>query len=206
MSLQIGDVPVTIARAVWLGMCQGIRQQSQYLDKHRGICMDYKHFQSFQYLDQTQLYNFVGACQRVIIPPGEHIVQQNSRGKKIFFILEGEVCVFLNTPTGEKELAKISAPTVLGEISFFSGEPNSANVKTLTQVRALVMPFEVLRQRLQEGDAASSMVVLNMGEAIAQRASAMTRKLSELYTSQSDTQLTELQSTSKALFGEWSFL
>jgi hypothetical protein len=50
------------------------------------------------------------------------------------------------------------------------------------------------------------MVVLNMGEAIAQRASAMTRKISELYCSQPDTQLTELQSTSKALFGEWSFL
>ncbi|HEY9902661.1 MAG TPA: cyclic nucleotide-binding domain-containing protein [Candidatus Sericytochromatia bacterium] len=168
--------------------------------------MNYKHFRSFQYLDQTQLQNFVSACQRLIIPPGEQIVQQNSQGKKIFFILEGEVRVFLDTPTGEKELAQVVAPTVVGEISFFSGEPNSANVKTVTQVRALVMPFEVLRQRLQQGDAASSMVVLNMGEAIAQRASAMTRKISDLYCSQPDTQLTELQSTTKALFGEWSFL
>ena len=118
--------------------------------------MDYKQFRSFQYLNQTQLQNFVGACQQVIIPAEQLIVQQNSHAKKIFFVLEGEVRVFLDTSTGEKELSKLAAPTVLGEISFFSGEPNSANVITVTQVQALIMPFEVLRQRLHSGDAASS--------------------------------------------------
>ena len=168
--------------------------------------MDYKQFRSFQYLNQTQLENFVGACQQVIIPPEQLIVQQNSRDKKIFFVLEGEVRVFLDTSTGEKELSKLAAPTVLGEISFFSGEPNSANVMTVTQVQALVMPFEVLRQRLHSGDAASSIVMLNMAGAIAQRASEMTRKISELYGRLPDDQLTELQSASKNLFGQWSFL
>jgi hypothetical protein len=68
------------------------------------------------------------------------------------------------------------------------------------------MPYEELRQRMQKGDAASSIVVLNMAEAIAQRASAMTRKISELYGRQPDDQLSDLQSASKNLFGEWSFL
>lgn len=168
--------------------------------------MDYKQFRSFQYLNQTQLQNFVGACQQVIIPAEQLIVQQNSHAKKIFFVLEGEVRVFLDTSTGEKELSKLAAPTVLGEISFFSGEPNSANVMTVTQVQALVMPFEVLRQRLHSGDAASSIVMLNMAGAIAQRASEMTRKISELYNRLPDDQLSELQSASKSLFGAWSFL
>lgn len=168
--------------------------------------MNYKQFRAFQYLNQSQLQNFVSACKQVTIPPGKRIVQQNSKGNHIFFVLEGEVRVFLDTPSGEKELAKIAAPTVLGEISFFSGEPNSANVMTLTQVRALVMAFDVLRQRLHQGDATSSIVMLNMAEAIAQRASAMTRKVSELYSHQSDDKLSELQNASKSLFGEWSFL
>jgi hypothetical protein len=56
------------------------------------------------------------------------------------------------------------------------------------------------------GDAASSLVMLNMAEAIAQRASAMTRKVSELYSRQSEAQLSELQNASKNLFGEWSFI
>jgi CRP-like cAMP-binding protein len=176
--------------------------------------MDYKQFRSFQYLNQTQLQNFVGACQQVIIPAEQLIVQQNSHAKKIFFVLEGEVRVFLDTSTGQKELSKLAAPTVLGEISFFSGEPNSANVMTVTQVQALVMPFEVLRQRLHSGDAASSIVMLNMAGAIrtataslhAQRASEMTRKISELYGRLPDDQLSELQSASKSLFGAWSFL
>lgn len=168
--------------------------------------MDYKQFRSFQYLNQTQLQNFVSACQQVIIPAEQLIVQQNSHTNKIYFVLEGEVRVFLDTPTGEKELSKLSAPTVLGEISFFSGEQNSANVMTVTQVQALVMPFEVLRERLHSGDAASSIVMLNMAGAIAQRASEMTRKISELYSRLPDNQLSELRSTSKSLFGEWSFL
>ena len=168
--------------------------------------MNYKQFRAFQYLNQTQLQDFVSACKQVIIPGGQRIVQQNTQGNHLFFVLEGEVRVFLDTPAGEKELSQITAPTVLGEISFFSGEPNSANVMTLTQVRTLVMPFEVLRQRLHKGDAASSIVMLNMAQAIAQRASAMTRKVSELYTRQSDDQLSELQNASKSLFGEWSFL
>lgn len=168
--------------------------------------MGYKQFRAFQYLNQTQLENFVSACKKVTIPAGQRILQQNSHGNQIFFVLEGDVRVFLDTPTGEKDLSKITAPTVLGEISFFSGEPNSANVMALTQIRALAISFEVLRQRLHKGDAATSIVMLNMAEAIAQRASAMTRKVAELYSQQSDDKLSELQSASKTLFGEWSFL
>ena len=168
--------------------------------------MGYKQFRAFQYLNQTQLENFVSACEKVTIPVGQRILQHNSQGNQIFFVLEGDVRVFLDTPSGEKELSKIKAPTVLGEISFFSGEPNSANVMALTQIRALAIPFEVLRQRLHKGDAATSIVMLNMAEAIAQRASAMTRKVAELYSQQSDDKLSELQSASKTLFGEWSFL
>jgi CRP-like cAMP-binding protein len=168
--------------------------------------MDYQQCRAFQYLNQSQLQNFVSVCQEVIIPAGQRIVQQNLQGNTIFFVLEGEVRVFLETQTGEKELSHLTAPTVLGEISFFSGEPNSANVEAVTQVRTLVMPFEVLRQRLHSGDAASSLVMLNMAEAIAQRASAMTRKVSELYSRQPEAQLSELQNASKNLFGEWSFI
>lgn len=168
--------------------------------------MSYKQFRAFQYLNQTQLQDFVSACQQVTIPASQRIVQQNAQGNQLFFVLDGKVRVSLDTPTGEKELSQIVAPTVLGEISFFSGEPNSANVTTLTQVRSLIMPFDVLRQRLHTGDAASAIVMLNMAEAIAQRASAMTRQVSELYTRLPDDKLSQIQSTSKDLFGEWSFI
>lgn len=168
--------------------------------------MSYKQFRAFQYLNQTQLQDFVSACQQVTIPASQRIVQQNAQGNQLFFVLDGKVRVSLDTPTGEKELSQIAAPTVLGEISFFSGEPNSANVTTLTQVRSLIMPFEVLRQRLHAGDAASSIVMLNMAEAIAQRASAMTRQVAELYTRLPDDKLSQIQNTSKDLFGEWSFI
>lgn len=131
------------------------------------MTIDYKQFPAFQNLDESQLQSFINACKGAMIPAGQQILLQNLQGQKIFFVLDGQVRVFLDTQTGEKELAKIAAPTVLGEISFFSGEPNSANVTTVTPIRTLVMPFEQLRQRLHKGDAAASIVVLNMAGAIA---------------------------------------
>ncbi|HBB34464.1 MAG TPA: hypothetical protein DDZ80_18935 [Cyanobacteria bacterium UBA8803] len=168
--------------------------------------INYEQFYAFKNLDRTQIQKFVSTCKGVIIPAERKILLQNEHGNKIFFLLDGEVRVFLDTPVGEKELSRSKAPTVLGEISFFSGEPNSANVATVTQVKAMIMPFEVLRQRLREGDAVYSIVMLNIAGAIAQRAYAMTRKISELYGQQTETQLSAIQNTSKNLFGEWSFL
>lgn len=161
--------------------------------------MNYEDFPIFQGLSQTQMENFVHVCEQVTIPAGQRILQQNIRGNKIFFLLEGEVRVFIDTSTGEKELSRIAAPTVLGEISFFSGEPNSASVMTLTPVQALALTFDELRHQLYNGDATFALVMLSMAELIAQRASAMTRQISDLYNKMSNEHGSELNSHTKNL-------
>ena len=162
-------------------------------------------FYVFKNLDQDQIQTFISACTEIILPPEHNILTQDGHSNKIFFLLAGKVRIFLNTPAGEQEISRNKAPTVLGEISFFSGEPNSGNVETLNQVKALVMPFEALRQRFQEGDRISSVVMFNMAEAISQRAYVLTRKISDLYGYEHEVQLSAIESTTKNLFRHWSF-
>ncbi len=162
-------------------------------------------FYVFKNLDQNQIETFLSACTEVIIPPKHKILTQDGDSHKIFFIVAGKVRVFLDTPAGEQEISRNKAPTVLGEISFFSGEPNSANVETLNEVKALVMPFDALRQRFVEGDKISSTVMFNMAEAISQRAYGLIRKISSLYGEQHEAQLSVIDSSTKNIFRDWSF-
>lgn len=162
-------------------------------------------FYVFKNLDQDQIQKFISACTEVILPPRHKILTQDGHSNKIFFLLAGKVRIFLDTPAGEQEISRNKAPTVLGEISFFSGEPNSANVETINEVKAFMMPFDALRQRFEEGDKISSIVMLNMAGAIAQRAYSLTRKISDLYGYQHEAQLSAIESTTKNLFRDWTF-
>lgn len=170
------------------------------------MTLAYQDFPAFRRLNPAQIKEFVQACQVGKIAAGKRIVTQNEHGNRLFFLLSGDVRVYIETASGEQELSKISAPTVLGEISFFSDQPNSANVDTLTSIKTIIMSYEDFRQRLYQGDPATSIVMLTLAETIAERALLMTNKLSELHERLHQSQLPEIQDYSKNLFGEWSFL
>ncbi|OJJ27128.1 hypothetical protein BI308_03525 [Roseofilum reptotaenium AO1-A] len=170
--------------------------------------MKYQEFQAFNHLKATQVKDFLKVGKQGTIAAGKRILKQNVLCRQIIFLLEGEVQVSLETAKGEHLLSTLQAPTVLGEISFFSGEPSSAHVTTLTQVKVIVIDFDVLHQQVVDGDRVTSLILLNMSEAMAKRASAMTRQLSEIYAKQQEmeTQVSEVQQARTAMFGEWSFI
>lgn len=162
---------------------------------------NYQHFPAFRDLSPEQFEAFVRLGQFGKVPPGELLVRQGVPGTRIFFLISGTVRVHLDTEGGDCELNQIPAPTVIGEISFFSGEPSSAHVTTLSESMVLMMRFRTLREQLYAGNAAAAIVMLHLASQIAVRAATMTERVSELYGRQ-----VELQSTAKNLFGEWSFL
>lgn len=163
--------------------------------------MDFRDFPAFRELSGDQFRHFASICQYGTISADRSLIHQGLPGNRLFFILHGRVRVHLTTELGDRDLHELAGPTVLGEISFFSGEVSSASVTTVTDIEALVVPFNRLRARLYAGDAAASIVTLHLASAIAERASAMTHKLSDFYSHQ-----TEVANTSNTLFGEWSFL
>ena len=172
------------------------------------VKMNYRQFQAFANLQSEQIQEVVRAGKPGKIAAGKLLFKQQMLCQQIVFLLEGEVRISIDTADGEQILSTLKAPTVLGEIGFFSGEPSSANVTSVTPVRVLALEFEAFRDRLLQGDAVAGMVLLNMSHALAKRAANMTRKLSELYAAQEEieSQASQVQQASSTIFGEWSFL
>jgi len=111
-----------------------------------------KPFQAFNHLRAKQVKAFLKLGKQGTIAAGKRILKQNVLCRQIIFLLKGEVQVSLETSNEEYLLSTLQAPTVLEEISFFSGEPSSAYVTTLTQVKVIVIDFDVLHQQAVDGD------------------------------------------------------
>src|SRR5687767_1351483 len=79
----------------------------------------------------------------------EQLIAAGGRGTEIYFLLAGELRVFRPSPGGARELATLSPPAVVGEVEFLTGKPRMASVEAVTEARVLVVPFDILRERLQ---------------------------------------------------------
>jgi len=67
-------------------------------------------------------------------PAGAVMIREGEIGQQAFLIIEGSVGVTLRTKT----LAILEPGDIVGEMSLMDGEPRSATVTALTDVRALV--------------------------------------------------------------------
>src|SRR5690349_18705852 len=67
---------------------------------------------------------------------GTTIIYRGDPGYSMFMIIDGTVAVTLRNDEGiEYTLAVLEGGDVFGEMALMTGEPRSANVKTLTDVR-----------------------------------------------------------------------
>ena len=103
--------------------------------------------------------------------PGSVIIRQGEELKNIFVILDGEVVVEQINPseTETMELARLGVGSVLGEMSFLTGERTSATVKTMTEVDVLCLPHRDLRVFLREDPAFSAQFYKSLAVTLASR-------------------------------------
>ena len=83
------------------------------------------------------------SAQEHIFAAGEAIVRQNDAGDSMYVILAGRARVTLE-PSGQ-EVAVIEAGGFFGEMSMLTGDPRTATVRALDDVRALEIPAERFR-------------------------------------------------------------
>ena len=165
--------------------------------------MDYARFPLFSSLDSEQVKGLLAAGREIAIEPGVTFIQEGATGDSIFFVLEGMMTVYSENGGKERELASIQAPAVIGELEAFTGDPRSACVRARTHVKALELPFDTLRSRLQSGDPAAFYVVFHTAQIIARRLTAMNRKFIELQ-QQPGSRHDELRAFQEKLFNDWS--
>ncbi|QDT46054.1 Serine/threonine-protein kinase StkP [Symmachiella dynata] len=74
---------------------------------------------------------------------GQFLMQQGDTAKSIMVLDEGVVEIFTTDESGTRQhINKGSRGDVLGEMALLSGEPRSASVLALSDVKALVLPAE----------------------------------------------------------------
>lgn len=164
--------------------------------------MDYRNFPLFSELDDTQLQALTSGCKEYTFAPGQLMIEEGSAGQEVFFVMSGQLRVFVKTKIGQQELAKINAPAMVGEVEFLTGDKRLANVEAVTEVKAIALPFDALHSRLQEHAVAMLKVVYNIGKVVASRLSAINQRLAELQ--QGNTTSPEMAQLKKKLFADWT--
>ena len=59
---------------------------------------------------------------------GQLVVRQGDAGDSLFLVAGGELRVFVNTPAGPKDVARLFENTLFGEMALITGQPRSASV------------------------------------------------------------------------------
>lgn len=68
--------------------------------------------------------------KEIAITPNEFLFNEGDIGKKVFFVLKGELSVL--TENNSKEIAKINKGDFFGEVALFKNKPRNASVKAIT--------------------------------------------------------------------------
>ncbi len=68
--------------------------------------------------------------REIVITPDEFLFSEGSIGKRVFFVIKGELSVLIENNT--KEIAKINSGDFFGEIALFKNKPRNASVKANT--------------------------------------------------------------------------
>jgi CRP-like cAMP-binding protein len=59
---------------------------------------------------------------------GQLVVRQGDGGDTLFLVADGELRVFVNTPAGDKDVARLFENTLFGEMALITGQPRTASV------------------------------------------------------------------------------
>ena len=165
----------------------------------------YKSFPVFRLLNSTQIDNFVSACEEITIPPGTVFIEQGEPGDRLYLVMSGESQVFLNHDGGEEqELVVLRSPAVIGEMEMLTGSPRSASVRAKTELRALLIDFDVLQRRIQDGDPATLKVFYQIARVLAHRLAAMNEKMAELRQLPEIARIDDLHAFQQQLVNEWT--
>ena len=115
------------------------------------------------------------------VAAGHALMNEGDRPSGLVFLLQGGVEVFKHGPDGQRQsLAKLEAPTLLGEMSLITDRPTSATIVALTECELqLLTKAQVLRLITADSIAAYKLVMTIAG-VIAARLAKLDRQVLEL--------------------------
>jgi phosphoserine phosphatase RsbU/P len=77
----------------------------------------------------------LAAARMIELSPGDALVRQGDASGAAWFLAEGAMGVYAETPYGEAPLATLEAPRLIGEIGALAGLPRTASIRAKTAAR-----------------------------------------------------------------------
>lgn len=104
------------------------------------------------------LAEVASVLERVEVQAGEKIITEGERGTSMYIIVDGEVRVH----NGDKEVARLKAPTVFGELAALDPQPRLASVTAVTDLLLLRLDNETLETAIAEEPAIARAVIRHL--------------------------------------------
>jgi len=115
------------------------------------------------------------------VAAGHPLMNEGDRPSGLVFLLQGDVEVFKHGPDGQRQsLAKVEAPTLLGEMSLITDRPTSATVVALTECELQLLTKAQFQRLIAADSIAAYKLVMTIATVIAARLAKLDRKVLEL--------------------------
>ena len=167
--------------------------------------MDIADFPALKSLTQTQMDNLSSAWETRTLSAGEDLIHRGEEGGEIYFLLKGELEVYIPRGGRKIEVARLRAPAVVGELELLTGSPRTASVRAHTDAELVAIPQEKVEARVDDGDTAVLKMMLVISRMTAKRLVALTEKFIEIEANAAPARSDELRTFRTKLFSEWSF-
>lgn len=167
--------------------------------------MDIVDFPALKSLTQTQMDNLRSTWEARTLTAGEDLIHRGEEGGEIYFLLEGELEVYIPQGRREIEVARLRAPAVVGELELLTGLPRTASVRAHTDAEIVAIPQEGVEARVDDGDTAVLKMMFAISRVIAVRLVALNEKFIEIEANCGPARSDELRAFRTKLFSEWTF-
>jgi CRP-like cAMP-binding protein len=112
---------------------------------------------------------------------GHALMNEGDRPSGLVFLLQGSVEVFKHGPDGQRQsLAKLEAPTLLGEMSLITDRPSSATVMAVTECELQLLTKAQFQRLIAADSIAAYKLVMTIAGVLAERLAKLDRKVIEL--------------------------
>ena len=103
----------------------------------------------FGQLNDDDIEWMLTAGTRRFVPAGGTLIEQGVPVDAVFILLEGKLAVWLKSRRGpEREIARLNAGEIVGEMSFVDARPPSATVRALEDSTVFAVSKEALNGKL----------------------------------------------------------
>ncbi len=164
---------------------------------------DLQDFPLFKGLEESERISFLSTCEASVLRPEETLIVQGTHGDRVYLVVSGSLRIFVEANGGEHEIARVTAPAVLGEMEFLTKAPRTASAQTVTEVHVVHATYQVLEKQMSENNPATLKVFCNIARVLCARLAEMDRKITEMALLPS-VRPKELQALHQKLFEEWS--